>query len=102
MAEADFTASEMAENDASAATWSAFDDAYHRVKTLIDAIECIATAHLDMTTREIADEPGHWAPLFHSQISNIYSLAAFLDQTLEKDLRTTAVALRGGAERGIH
>lgn len=99
MAEADFISPATAEHDAPAVAWDAFDDAYHRVVTMLSAIECLAAAHIDVTTQEVADDPAYWAPIFLRQKSSIYSLAV-LGQTLEKDLWAAAVAVRSSAKRG--
>lgn len=100
MAEADFTATDTAENRTSAAAWSAFDDAYNRVHALLDAIACLAAAHIDVTYQEIADEPAYWAPIFFRQKASIWSLAD-LGETLEKDLWAAALAVRSSAERRV-
>lgn len=92
MAEADFTGTTKA-NEAQAA-WEQFDASYHGVQTLVDAIDCIASSHLDLTVQEVENDPSRWAPLFQEQISNIYNLAGLIGKTLEKDLWSAAVAIR--------
>lgn len=99
MAEAYFTGT--AKADESETAWNQFDDSYHRVQTLLDAIECIAVSRVDLTVQEVVDDASRWAPLFQEQISNIYRLAHLLGGVLEKDLWKAAVAVRVTGEPRI-
>ncbi|WP_454845334.1 hypothetical protein [Ralstonia thomasii] len=91
MAEVDFTHSPTSE---AATAWGQFDESYHRVQTLLDAIESIAVSRIDLTAQEVRNDASRWAPFFQEQISSIYNLADLLGKTLEKDLCQAAVGVR--------